>query len=230
MSMRTIWNDLLKLFFPRLCVLCKEPLMEREEQICLQCLCNLPYTNFFYQAENPVSKLFANKVPLENATALFHYEKGGKVQRLVYSFKYYRNKELAYQLGRQLARALEAHRARQSVDFLIPVPLHPKKRRKRGYNQSEHLCRGLASVLRIPIHPATLRRQTKTETQTGKPVHGRWRNMQEVFTVKDTETLRGRHVLLVDDVVTSGSTLLSCVKALLLIPGVRISILTLAVS
>jgi ComF family protein len=226
--MPTIWDDLLNLFFPRLCVLCKEPLMANDEQLCLQCLCGLPRTNFFYEAENPVARLFAGKVALENATALFHYEKGGNVQRLVYAFKYYGNKELAYRLGRQAAQALKTHTAYRLVDFLIPVPLHPKRRRKRGYNQSEYLCRGLASVLHIPVRPASLQRRTKTATQTNRSIFDRWRNMQEVFALNDAESLRGRHVLLVDDVVTSGSTLLSCAEALLAIPGVRVSVLALA--
>lgn len=226
--MSTIRNDLVNLFFPKLCVLCKEPLSGNDGQLCLQCLCSLPRTNFFYEAENPVARLFVGKVALESATALFHYEKGGQVQRLVYAFKYHGNRELAYRLGRQLGRALEAHTAYRSVDFLIPVPLHPKRRRKRGYNQSDYLCRGLASVLHIPVRPSTLQRRTKTATQTNKSVFDRWRNMQEVFVLNDAESLRGCHVLLVDDVVTSGSTLLSCAEALLAIPDVRISVLALA--
>ncbi|MDR1557154.1 MAG: ComF family protein [Tannerellaceae bacterium] len=228
--MRMIWDDLLNLFFPRLCVLCREPLTAGEEQICLQCLCDLPYTRFFYREENPVGSLFAGKAPVANATAFLHYEKGGKVQHLIHAFKYRGNRELACQLGRQAARALESHTAYQSVDFLIPVPLHPKRRKKRGYNQSEYLCRGIASVLHIPIHTTALQRRIKTGTQTRKSLYERWLNMQDVFVLEEAETLRGCHILLVDDVVTSGSTLSSCVETLGAVPGIRISILALAMA
>jgi ComF family protein len=228
--MRTdIWNDLLNLFYPRLCVSCGELLTESEKHICLHCLCDLTYTSFFYQAGNPVLNRFVTRAPLVNATAFLRYKKDTKVQRLVYAFKYYGNRELAYQLGRQAGRALESHTACGSIDFLIPVPLHPKRMRKRGYNQSEYLCRGLSSILHIPLHSTALRRKVNTRTQTRlKSWSERRKNMREVFALNEAESLQGCHVLLVDDVVTSGSTLSSCIEALQLVPGIRISVLALA--
>jgi ComF family protein len=226
--MRAIGSDLLNLFFPRLCPLCKEPLTEDEEQICLKCLCDLPYTSFHHQADNPVAMLFAGKIPFMDATAFLHYEKGSKVQRLVHTFKYYGNKKLAYQLGRQASITLQSQAAYSSIDFLIPVPLHPKKERERGYNQSEWICRGVASVLPVPIHLTAVQRRSQTQTQTNRALYERWLNVQNVFVLNDTKNLEGRRVLLVDDVVTSGSTLLACAEALLAVPGIRISILALA--
>jgi ComF family protein len=226
--MRTVWNDLLHLFFPRLCLLCKSPLIEAEEQICLECFCDLPYVSFHPQAGNPVSMLFAGKIPFVSATAFLQYGKGGKVQRLAHAFKYHGNKKLACQLGRQAGIFLQSEITRPPVDYLIPVPLHPKRERKRGYNQSEWICRGLASVLPVPIHSTAIQRRVQTRTQTRKTLHERWLNMQNVFVLNEAEALRGRHVLLVDDVCTSGSTLLACAETLLAVPGIRISILALA--
>jgi ComF family protein len=226
--MRQIWNDFFHLFFPRLCVVCKEALVKDEEEICLRCLIDLPHTGFLERADNPVDGLFAG-VCIDRAAALLHYEKGGKVQRLVHSFKYHGNKQLAYQLGRQAALALQAQ-PDWSFDWLIPVPLHPKRQRERGYNQSEWICRGLASILHTGIHTTALQRRIKTQTQTQKSLYERRQNMQEAFTAVDADALRGRHVLLVDDVVTSGATLSACAEALLTIPGIRIRILALAVA
>jgi ComF family protein len=227
--MRMIFHDIANLFFPKLCVLCRDPLIQDEEQICLQCLCDLPQTNFFRQDDNPVTGLFAGKVEIAHAAAFLHYEKGGKVQKLVHTFKYHGNKQLAYQLGKLFALSIPPDASYLSADFLIPVPLHPRRKWKRGYNQSEWICRGMASVWHIPILTSALQRRTKTNTQTNKNIYERWLNMQEVFVLRNTEALQGGcHALLIDDVVTSGSTLAACAEVLLSIPDIKLSILTIA--
>ena len=127
--MPTTWNNLLNLFFPNLCKICKRPLVEGEEQICLKCLCDLPHTGYHQLVNNPVEQLFIGKNRIEYATAYLRYEKGGKVQSLIHSLKYHDNKELGYLLGRQIARELQAdHSPICTVDLLIPVPLHPRKK------------------------------------------------------------------------------------------------------
>ena len=165
--MPTTWNNLLNLFFPNLCKICKRPLVEGEEQICLKCLCDLPHTGYHQQANNPVEQLFIGKNRIEYATAYLRYEKGGKVQSLIHSLKYHDNKELGYLLGRQIARELQAdHSPICTVDLLIPVPLHPRKKRQRGYNQSEWIASGIRSIWHIPIDTRSLARTTHTSTQT----------------------------------------------------------------
>lgn len=228
--MPTIWNDLLNLFFPKLCVLCKEPLIDQEEQICLACLCDLPHTNFHTEKDNPVEQLFVGKIYIEYATSLLYYEKGGKVQRLIHAFKYHGNKKLAFLLGKQMALSLSEHPVYSKVDMLIPVPLHKKRQRKRGYNQSMCLCDGIASVWRIPVWPDILVRVSTTDTQTRKNVYERWLNVKEIFALRDPLRLQNKHILLVDDVITSGSTISACAEALMSIPGIRISVLSLAVA
>lgn len=215
------------LFFPKLCVTCREPLIQAEEQICLECLCDLPQTNFHRQEENPVCQLFMGKVDIVNASAWLHYEKGTKVQQLIHAFKYYDNRALAYQMGRQMGMSLQAYIDKET-DWLIPVPLHRKRHRQRGYNQSEWICRGLASVIHVPVYTDGLQRKTASGTQTDKSIYARWINVQDIFTLKDTQCLEGKHVLLIDDVITSGSTLSACAEVLSAIPDIKVSILALA--
>lgn len=231
MNMPTIWNNLLNLFFPNLCKVCEKPLIEGEEQICLGCLCDLPHTGYHKQANNPVEQLFIGKTPIEHATAYLRYEKGGKVQRLIHSLKYHDNKELGYLLGRQIARELQADGSPLcEADLLLPVPLHPRKMRKRGYNQSEWIAAGIRSVLDIPIDTDSLSRTAYTSTQTRKAVYDRWQNVCSIFKANQTESLKNKHILLIDDVITSGATISACIQALSGIPGIRISILALSIA
>lgn len=218
-----IWNDLLNLFYPNLCLLCKEPLVEGEEQICLHCLCDLPRTGFFALEDNPVAQLFLGKSDFTAATAFLHYEKGGRVQKLIHSLKYYDNKELAYQLGRLAALEYKKSSLFTTTDLLLPVPLHPQRLRQRGYNQSEWIARGISSVTHQPIDVTSLRRIKKTETQTRKQVYERWQNVQHIFSLAHPEALQGKHLLLIDDVVTTGDTLIACASPLLTIPNTKVS-------
>ena len=228
--MPTTWNNLLNLFFPNLCKICKRPLVEGEEQICLKCLCDLPHTGYHRQANNPVEQLFIGKDRIEYATAYLRYEKGGKVQSLIHSLKYHDNKELGYLLGRQIARELQAdHSPICTVDLLIPVPLHPRKKRQRGYNQSEWIARGIQSVTGIAIDTSSLSRIKRTESQTRKQRSERHKNVEGIFHPSNADALKNKHVLLLDDVITTGSTIGACAEAIKDIPGIRISILGITV-
>jgi ComF family protein len=170
------------------------------------------------------------KALIEQATAYLYYVKKGMTQQLVFSLKYYGNKELACLLGRRMALYFRDTPLRSAADVLIPVPLHRKRERKRGYNQSEKLCQGIASVWNLPIDTTSLYRAIKTDTQTKRGFYDRWLNMQNVFAVRDIEALQGKHVILVDDVITSGSTICFCAEALLsTVPGIRVSVMGLAV-
>jgi ComF family protein len=147
------------------------------------------------------------------------------------SLKYHDNKELGYLLGRQIARELQAdHSPICTVDLLIPVPLHPRKKRQRGYNQSEWIASGIRSIWDIPIDTQSLARTTHTSTQTRKAIYDRWLNVCSIFNVIHPESLKNKHILLIDDVITTGATISACAKALSGIPGIRISILALSVA
>lgn len=226
-----IWNELLNLFYPNVCLLCRKPLIEGEEQICLHCLCNLPRTRFHLQKENPVEQLFIGKITVLHASSFLYYEKGSPVQQLIHSLKYYDNKELAYLLGRLYARELQkANSPLCQADYLIPVPLHPGKLRQRGYNQSERIAAGISSILHIPVEINVLSRHVQTESQTHKTVFDRWLNVKEIFSISGFIHLEGQHLLLIDDVITTGSTIAACAEALSSIPGVQISLLSIAVT
>lgn len=228
--MRKILNDLLNLFFPKLCMICQTPLIGGEEHICLKCLCDLPRTGYDFLQENPVTYLFAGKVPVYRATAFLHYEKGGHVQQLIHSLKYHDNREIGFRLGRMAGLRYGKAILSEGPDVLLPVPLHPKKKRQRGYNQSEWIARGLNSILKLPVDTTSLRRVKETETQTRKLVYERWQNVQNIFAVTDAKALEGKHILLIDDVITTGSTIGACAEALLTVPGVRVSVVVMAIA
>ena len=223
----SIWTDFLHLFYPRLCLLCEEPLVEGEEQICLNCLCDLP--RVWHQEGETWESLFVGKSDIKQAYAFYVFEKGGHVQQLIHALKYYDNKELAYSLGSLAFRTLlyEKHPI-CDFDVLLPVPLHPKRLQERGYNQAEWIAKGIQSVLSAPINTSAVTRKVKTETQTHRNVYDRWTNMQEVFELVESKELENRKVLLIDDVLTTGATFNACAAILENVPGIQLSAFALA--
>ena len=230
MTTRMILNDLLNLFYPRLCLLCQTPLMEGEEHICLHCSNHLPYTHFTDMETNPVCLLFQETVSFVAATALLHFTKGGNGQKLIHSLKYHGNKKLGHELGRMVATAYRETGLFDTVDLLLPVPLHPKRMRQRGYNQSEWIARGIRSVTGIAIDTASLSRIKQTESQTRKRIFERPENVEDIFRLDNAEALKNKHILLLDDVITTGSTISACTEVIKAISGIRISILSIAVA
>lgn len=227
--MKRIWNDLLNLFFPRLCLICQTPLVEGEGHICLHCRQELPYTHFTDPKANPVYELF-REVPAANATALLHFRKGGRGQKLIHALKYRGYKRLGLELGRMAVTANRQSGLFETVDLLLPVPLHPKRLRQRGYNQSEWIAQGIRSATGLPVDTTHLRRVRENISQTHKQIFERAENVQDIFRLEDPEALAGKHVLLIDDVITTGSTLKACAKALQAAPDIRISILGIALA
>ena len=222
-------NDLLQLFYPRLCILCKKQLIEDEQHVCLHCFCDLPRTNYHIRMHNPVLKLFAGTLHINKILTFLLFEKDGKVQQLIHSIKYYGNKQLAKYLGRIAAIEMKTDRLFKGIDTLMPVPLHPRKRRKRGYNQAEWIARGIETVCHCPIENNVLFRAIDTDSQTRKTIYERHRNMEEIFSLQNADSLRGKHILLIDDVITTGATINACIKKLSAIPELRISIFSLSV-
>ena len=228
-SFKTYLKDFLNLFYPNLCVVCNQHLINQEKLICTECLYHLPKTNFHLHKDNPVSQIFWGRVPIEYATGYFFFHKGSNYQHMMHKYKYHGYKEIRQILGKSLGNQLkESYFC--SVDVIVPVPLHKNKLKKRGYNQSEWFGLGLAEAMGKPIDSKSFVRAIATETQTRKTRFERWKNVEDIFTVLYPENLVGKHILLVDDVVTTGATLEACAHKLLEIPETKISIATLAVA
>ncbi len=225
---RSYLADFVSLLFPELCAACRESLVANEQLICTDCRYNLPYTNFHLQPDNIVARQFWGKIKLEGAYALYYFTKGGKIQNLMHQFKYNGMQQIGNLLGSIAGDQLSKNELFNTVDYIIPVPLHKKRMRERGYNQSACFAEGLATKLNAIVEENNLVREVATETQTHKSRFARFENMQEVFTIKNPERLINKHVLLVDDVVTTGSTLEACGIRLLEIEGLKLSIATIA--
>ena len=224
-----IWiGDFISLIFPKICAGCGNSLWKNEDIICRFCEYHLPKTNFHADRENPVTRLFWGRVNLDSGTAFLYFNKGNNVQRLVHQLKYKGRKDIGIWLGAQYGLVLRDTAPFNTIETIVPVPLHKKKYMQRGYNQSEQFAIGLSGSMNIPVDKHLLTRTKATETQTRKSRFRRYQNVREIFTTSNPETFRGKHLLLVDDVITTGATLESCIQALSAIPDVRISIACIA--
>ncbi len=220
----------LELIFPRLCLVCNRHLLKNEIEICNPCCHKLPKTNFVKNPkDNLASQLFWGRINLENVIPIYYLKKEEALQELLYELKYRGNKEIGLELGRKAGQILKQEDLR-SFDFLIPVPLHYKKFLKRGYNQSMVIAKGIHEILPIPINEGILYRKHNTKTQTHKNRYERWKNVEEIFDVRNNFSLAGKSILLIDDVLTTGATIESCAKALSTIPETKISILTIGLA
>lgn len=226
----SIWTDLWKLFFPQCCLVCGKTLLEGEEYLCFHCLSNMPRTHLYLHKDNEMEKELWGKFPIERASAYLYYSKGGDVKKLLTDLKYRGNADLGCFLGRCMTREMLSSGFFQGVDGIIPVPLHPRKQKIRGYNQSIMLANGISSVTNIPVWNDLLVRTQYTQTQTRKGSYERWLNVKDMFECTSPDRLIGKHVLLVDDVFTTGATLVACADAFRQIPDLRFSVLTLALA
>ncbi|MCF8371818.1 MAG: ComF family protein [Bacteroidales bacterium] len=222
--------DLIHLVYPKVCVACGENLLDHEDHLCTHCLYDLPKTNYHQVDDNPVAKLFWGRVSIFKACSFFFFNKGSKFQTLIHKLKYDNRKEIGYELGKHFGCDLLSSEDFKSVDVIMPVPLHASKEKIRGYNQSDWIARGISASMDTPVDNNNLIRLMASETQTKKSRFERWENVDSIFQVTNPEALENKHVLLVDDVVTTGSTLEACAQELLKIPNVKVSIATLAVA
>lgn len=223
-----ILGPLVHLFYPHVCTGCASDLLVDNELLCLNCLNDLPHTNFCKYNNNPVENIFRGRLVLSVATSGFYFTKGTLIQTLIHEFKYNGNKEIGHHLGKIMGvRLLESNRF-NGIDMLIPLPLFADKEFKRGYNQAKIICDGLSEAMNVPVVNNNVTRKRFTETQTKKHRAERWENVEGSFYVSNPGPLKGKHVLLVDDVVTTGATLEACGAEILKIEGSRLSIATLA--
>jgi ComF family protein len=223
-----LWDDFISLLFPRLCYACGSHLMRNESLICTECYVVIPRTNYHYEKDNPVAQLFWGRCMIEKAAAFSYYNKGSRIRNLIHNLKYKGIREIGYELGRIYGLSLEASGFTKDIDLIIPVPLHPAKKRIRGFNQSEIISMGIADVAQLPVDIKSLARIIVSATQTKRSRYERWTNVEGIFQVIDPQTIMGKHVLLVDDVITTGSTIESCTNELLKIEGVKVSVVALA--
>ena len=228
--MSDILNDFVNLFYPYHCMLCEKPLIECEQHICLNCHCDLPKTNYHTNKGNPARALFSGYPQVNEVTAFLYFEKEGTTQTLIHALKYKGDKELAEYLGRIAASELHDYGFFASIDTIIPIPLHPKKEKKRGYNQSALIAKGIASIYGCEVNNTLVKRATDTKSQTRKSIYDRHVNVEKIFEVTEIERLYGKHILLIDDVVTTGATTSSCIDALLSVPDIKISIFSLSIA
>ncbi len=222
MKLRVFMSDFFSLFYPPGCEVCSQILAEGETHICSRCWYKLPRTNYQNDKNNPLSRVFWGRVGIESACSMFFYQKGGVVQQLIHQFKYRGHRELGLFLGVRMGRWLARSGQYKDIDGIVPVPLHEKKRKKRGFNQSEILARGIGQAMGLPVYTTSLLRISDTRTQTRKRRFFRWENVESVFAVENAGHLERRNLLLVDDVITTGSTMDACAGKLLSIEGVRV--------
>ncbi len=220
-------NGFYHLFFPKLCFSCNESLVRGEDLVCTECMYHIGRTNYHLDKENPVVQLFYGRVELDFALSYFKFDKGGRFQKLMYQLKYKGQKEVGEMLGKHLGMGLKNSTHISSIDYVVPVPLHKKKEKLRGYNQSYHIALGISKVLNVPIESKCLMRVTYKGSQTKLSRENRWENVCDNFEVQN-DVFEGKHILLVDDVLTTGATIEACCVVLNKIPNVKISVATLA--
>jgi ComF family protein len=217
-------DSCLHIFFPHLCEGCGADSIHPNNFLCVKCMHRLPTTGYFDIADNPVEKIFYGRLPIEKAAAAFYFTKASLVQHLISELKYKNNKAAGFFLGRMMGQYLANTTRFETVDLLIPLPLHPLKEHLRGYNQAQIICAGIQSCWKKPIENNALKRAYFRETQTQQNRVSRWQNMEGIFEMAAPELVKNRHVLLVDDVITTGATLEAAGTALLSANGTRLSI------
>ncbi len=225
-----MFHDFLDLLYPRMCYGCEMALTSNEKILCTTCLHGLPLADHHLQTDNPVEKIFYGRIPVENATSLLLFEKKGVTQKLIHNLKYRGHQEIGNFLGTWLGAELKELPAWKEITMVIPVPLHKQKLKKRGFNQVAQFGMEIAKALKIPYRDDVLLKISASQTQTLKKRFARWGTFKETFILENKNALKDAHVLLVDDLVTTGATLEACAHKILTVPGIKISVATMAVT
>jgi ComF family protein len=228
--LRALLTDFLTLFFPQACLACQDSLVAGEQYLCTTCRAELPYTNYHLlpATQNPLSRRFWGKLPVVHVLSYLRFLQHGRVQHLLHQLKYQGQQDVGKALGQLYGAELATAGLSPEFDLIVPVPLHRRKLARRGYNQADAFAAGLATALPCPWSAAALRRTEHTASQTRKSRTERWQNVATVFEVAYPQEVAGRHILLVDDVLTTGATLEACGAALLAAGARQVSIATIA--
>lgn len=227
-KIHSYFKDFSHLLFPHNCEGCGTDILQNKQLLCAECLHRLPETNFAALVGNPIEKMFYGRLNIANATANYYFTKESLIQHLIHQLKYKGNKEVGDYLGRLIGYQLKNGIRFDDVDALVPLPLNAKREFKRGYNQAAAICNGIAEIINKPIIYDAVVRTTFTETQTQQDRVHRWQNMDGVFAINNEKKLEGKHILLVDDIITTGATLEACGQTILNIANTKLSIATVA--
>ena len=222
-------SPLFHLLYPHNCIGCGSDVISNENFLCLECLNDLPYTHFAMHKNNPVEKKFWGRIALASAMSEFYFSKGSMVQNMIHEFKYRGNKKAGHFFGNIMGKSL-LNSNRFNIDVIVPLPLFERKEKIRGFNQAEILCNGIAEILNKPVATNNVIRKVFTDTQTKKHRIERWKNVEGIFYVNSPKELEGRHILLVDDVITTGATIDACGTEILKIKDITLSVASLAVA
>lgn len=222
-------KSIVNLFFPKICYACLNLLQDHEDSICIDCRHDLPVTNFHFDNNEAIKKVLYGRAKIENGTALFRFEKKGNAQRLIHSLKYRGYENIGFILGNWLGSELKSVDSYNTIDIVIPVPLHKNKLKKRGFNQVAKFGQQIALALEAKYKDDILVKITNTKSQTKKTRFSRWKNSEALFALKNITALENKHILLVDDIITTGATLEACVSVLNQAENVKISIATMAI-
>ncbi len=220
-------QSFINLLFPKTCVACTNLLAGNEEYICTTCLSKLAQTRFWNKELNPIAKIFWGRVQIENATSFLYFEKDSTLQHILHHLKYKNKPEIGIILGKLFGAKLIGTPYSQT-DYIVPVPLHKKREKERGYNQSACIAKGISHCINVPVLDKAVQRTKQTKTQTNKTRFDRWLNVENVFKVTSPEEIKNKHILVVDDVITTGATTESLIQELLKIKGVRVSLAVIA--
>ena len=223
-------KSIINLFFPKVCYACHNLLNDNEDTICMDCRHDLPITNFHFDNNDSVAKALYGRAKIENGTALFRFEKKGNVQRLIHNLKYKDHEHIGFVLGNWLGGELKTLESYKNIDVVIPVPLHKNKLKKRGYNQVALFGQQVAEALNVDYLDDVLVKVTNTKSQVNKKRLARWTNSDELFTLKNIEAIDNKHILVVDDIITTGATLEACISVLNQAKNIKISIATMAIA
>ncbi|MEL6719414.1 MAG: ComF family protein [Bacteroidota bacterium] len=216
------------LFYPRLCLACRKTPTIRGELTCIRCQYELQMDDSYLEKENAIAEKFWGRIPIETAATMFFFNKGGKIRELVHQLKYKNQYQIGVELGKAFGKKLVQTQHFQSIDCIVPIPLHPKKERKRGYNQSEAIAKGLSESLSKPYFKDGMKRVLHLKSLTRKNRDERFKSIENAYEVKRTKKLTGKHILLVDDVLTTGATIEACAKKILELPDVKLSLVVIA--
>ena len=224
-----IWTDILDLLLPRRCIMCGHRLSAHEKFICNGCLIHIPYTNYHTLQHSPLEKQFWGRFPIEKAVSMFHHD-GEKTRHLIYHIKYWNHPQLGTYLASIYAKTLMESHFFDDIDAIIPLPLHGRRQLKRHYNQSHYIAEGIRQVTGLPVLHHVVKRTKNNPAQALLHAQERMENVKGIFLLTHPEKIQGKHILLIDDVTTTGATIASCAEELAKAPDVKISVLTLSIA